>query len=243
MGLLVRGYNLYFSPEKEFVGRLRNVLGFTPSNISLYKLAFVHKSAAEELPSGNKNSYERLEFLGDAVLGAVIAELLFQKYPFKDEGFLTKTRSKIVSRKFLTELAGKMGIQEFLQYNKKAMPEVNKNHAMNGDAFEALLGAVFMDRGFKFTRKFILKRIIFPFVDVEHLADTEMNFKSKLIEWSQAENKVVRFELVGEVDSGKRKMFKIKVLIDDVERGAGLDYNKKNAEKIAAEKACETLGL
>ncbi|HAU52205.1 MAG TPA: ribonuclease III, partial [Sphingobacterium sp.] len=177
-----RIYKLYFSPDREYVRKLKNLLGFVPGNVHLYKMAFRHKSVAVTIKEGAKNSNERLEFLGDAVLGSVVAELLFKKYPYKDEGFLTEMRSKIVSRANLNQLSRKLGFNELIQFDARMISFPNKQGSLLGDAFEALIGAVYLDRGYVFTKSFLLNRIIKPHVDIHLLEQTETNFKSRLIE-------------------------------------------------------------
>lgn len=236
-------YKLYFSPHKKFVKKLKNVLGFVPSNISLYKMAFRHRSVAKVLKNGTKSSNERLEFLGDAVLGAVVAELLFKSYPYKDEGFLTEMRSKIVNRANLNQLARKMGFDQLIVFDQKTVNFQSKHHSMYGDAFEALMGAIYLDKGYDFTRNLILKRIIKPYVDIHTLEITETNFKSKLIEWCQRQGKEITFDVLENGEGESAKLFTIQVVIGTESYGVGRDYNKKNAEKLAAEKACEALAI
>ncbi len=236
-------YNLYFSPDKAFVKKLKNVLGFVPGNVTLYKMAFRHRSAAKLLTNGSKSSNERLEFLGDAILGSVVAELLFKNYPYKDEGFLTEMRSKIVNRANLNQLARKMGFDELIVFDQKTVNVQSKHHSMLGDAFEALIGAVYLDKGYNFAQNVILKRIIKPYVDVHTLEVTETNFKSRLIEWCQRQGKEVSFDVIENSEGESTKLFTVQALIDNENCGVGRDYNKKNAEKLAAEKACEALAI
>ena len=236
-------YKLYLSPNKDFVRKLKNILGFVPGNITLYKMAFRHRSVAKVLKNGSRSSNERLEFLGDAILGSVIAELLFKIYPYKEEGFLTEMRSKIVNRANLNQLARKMGFDQLIVFDAKTVNVQSKHHSMLGDAFEALIGAVYLDKGYNFTKNLLLKRIVKPYVDVHTLEMTETNFKSKLIEWCQRHGKDVMFEMVENGEGENAKLFTIHAIIDNENRGIGRDYNKKNAEKLAAEKACESLSI
>ncbi len=219
------------------------MLGFVPGNLYLYKLAFRHKSVAMIVKDGSKNSNERLEFLGDAVLGSVVAELLFKKYPFKGEGFLTEMRSKIVSRVHLNQLGRKLGLDELMQYDARIINYAPKsNSSLLGDAFEALIGAIYLDKGYGFTKDFLITRIIKPHVDIQTLEETESNFKSRLIEWGQQNGREVTFMMQegGESDQ-YQKIFTIDALVDGEVYGTGKDFNKKSAEKIAAEKAWESL--
>jgi len=219
------------------------MLGFIPGNVHLYQMAFRHRSAATQLKNGSRSSNERLEFLGDAVLGAVIAEMLFKSYPYKEEGFLTELRSKIVNRANLNQLARKMGFDVLMIFDQKAVNLQTRHHSMLGDAFEALIGAVYLDKGYNFTRHFLLKRIVAPYIDVHTLAETETNFKSKLIEWCQKHGKDISFDMAENAEGESAKMFTIHAVVDGENQGIGRDYNKKNAEKMAAEKACEALAL
>jgi ribonuclease-3 len=236
-------YKLYFSRDKVFINKIKNLLGFVPGNATLYKMAFRHRSVAKVLQNGSRSSNERLEFLGDAILGAVIAELLFKSYPYKEEGFLTEMRSKIVNRVNLNQLARKMGFDQLIVFDQKMVNVQTKHHSMLGDAFEALIGAIYLDKGYNYTREFLLKRIVKPYIDIHTLELTETNFKSKLIEWCQRQGKDFSFEMV-ENDAGESaKLFTINMLVDGEVVGIGRDYNKKNAEKLAAEKACEALAI
>jgi ribonuclease-3 len=237
-----RLYKLYLSPHRKYVKTLKNLLGFVPGNLSLYRLAFRHKSVAQAVKKGVKNSNERLEFLGDAVLGSVVAEVLFKMYPYEDEGFLTELRSKIVSRNNLNALARKLGLDSLIQYDNR-MVNSTRQGSLLGDAFEALIGAVYLDKGYDFTKGFLINRIIKAHIDIHTLEQTETNFKSKLIEWCQRHGKDVLFELTQNLDGESTKLFTIQVNIDGDIMGLGKEFSKKNAEKLAAEKACEALGI
>ena len=206
-------------------------------------MAFRHRSVAVEIKNGAKNSNERLEFLGDAILGSVIAELLFKLYPYKDEGFLTEMRSKIVSRANLNQLAKRLGLDEHIEYDNKSIGYTSKQGSLLGDTFEAMIGAVYMDKGYNFTRNFLLNRIIKPHVDIHTLEQTETNFKSKLIEWCQRHGKDITFEIVPNEEGENTKLFTVQVNVDGENCATGRDYNKKNAEKLAAEKACDFLKI
>lgn len=239
----VSAIKYHFSTHKIFVKKLRNIIGFYPGNLKLYTLAFRHRSAAQNIKNGVKNSNERLEFLGDAVLGVVVGEILFKKYPYKNEGFLTEMRSKMVNRNHLNQLSRKIGIDELLDFDSKTVQMNGKNSSLYGDAFEALIGAIYIDKGYNFTSKFLKNRILSHHVDIDELEKTETNFKSKLLEWSQRHSKDVIFELVHSDKNDNEKLFTIKVIIDGEEKASGQDFNKKNAEKIAAEKTCELLEI
>lgn len=222
---------------------LKNLLGFVPGNLSLYKMAFRHKSVAVVLKNGVKSSNERLEFLGDAVLGSVVAEILFKIYPYKEEGFLTEMRSKIVRRANLNQLGKKLGFDELVEFDPKTVNVTSKQSSLLGDAFEALIGAIYLDKGYDFTKEFLSQRIIKPHIDIHTLELTETNFKSKLIEWCQRHSKDISFELIPNEEGENNKLFTIQVLIDGEAMASGIDYSKKNAEKFAAEKTCDLLGI
>ena len=237
-----RLYKLYLSPHRKYVKTLKNLLGFVPGNLHLYRLAFRHKSVAQAIKKGVKNSNERLEFLGDAVLGSVVAEVLFKMYPYEDEGFLTELRSKIVSRNNLNALARKLGLDGLIQYDNRTVNSTRQGSLL-GDAFEALIGAVYLDKGYDFTKSFLINRIIKSHIDIHTLEQTETNFKSKLIEWCQRHGKDVLFELAQNQEGESSKLFTVQVNIDGDIMGLGKEFSKKNAEKLAAEKACEALGI
>jgi ribonuclease-3 len=237
-----RFYKLYLSPNRKYVKILKNLLGFVPGNLSLYKLAFRHKSVAQNIKKGVKNSNERLEFLGDAVLGSVVAEVLFKLYPYEDEGFLTELRSKIVSRNNLNQLARKLGFDKLIEYDSR-MLNSSRQGSLLGDAFEALIGAVYLDKGYDFTKSFLVNHIIKAHVDIHTLELTETNFKSKLIEWCQRHSKDITFYLVGNLEGENSKLFTVQAIVDGEIMGQGKEFSKKNAEKLAAEKACESLGI
>lgn len=236
-------YKLYLSSDKDFIKKLKNILGFVPGNTVLYKMAFRHRSVAKVLKNGSRSSNERLEFLGDAILGSVIAELLFKSYPYKEEGFLTEMRSKIVNRANLNQLARKMGFDQLIVFDQKTVNVQSKHHSMLGDAFEALIGAVYLDKGYNFTREFLMKRIVKPYIDIHTLELTETNFKSKLIEWCQRHGKDISFDMIENEEGESAKLFTVKAVVDGESYGIGRDYNKKNAEKLAAEKTCEALSI
>jgi len=238
--LLKSLFKLLFSSdqqEKNLIRSLRNLLGFYPGNISVYQLAFSHRSISRETDNGVPLSNERLEYLGDAVLGAVVADMLFKKFPYRDEGFLTEMRSRIVSRENLKNLAVKIGIDELLQ--KEAA--IGTYRSMYGDAFEALIGAIYLDKGYTKTQKFILDRIIRIHVDLHEIEQTEKNFKSLILNWGQREKHSIVFETVEEEQ--KDRLIKVRLLVDDNEVAVGVDFVKKKAEQIAAQAACTTLGL
>ncbi|NBB22447.1 ribonuclease III [Runella sp. CRIBMP] len=230
------------SPEKKFRKAVELIIGEKPSNMEVYQLAFRHTSASKETNiKGFRESNERLEFLGDSVLGMVIAEYLFKKFPYKDEGFLTEIRSRIVNRETLNGIARKIGLDRLIEFdgNRKGMPP---NSSMYGDALEALVGAVYLDKGFRFTRKFITKELLTHY-DLDALINNNANFKSRLIEWAQREGKEVRFMIVEEKGSRHFREFISQVILNGDVFAQGSGYSKKKAEQSAAEKACEQLEL
>lgn len=230
----------FFGRDKELTKALRNLLGFTPKNISVYRLALIHRSAGERLADGTLISNERLEFLGDAVLSAVVAKYLFKRYPFENEGFLTETRSKIVSRKNLNALARKLGLPEMVN---KSNEKGRAGSSLGGDALEALVGAIFLDRGYPPAEKFILDRMIDNFIDLEKLLKEDANFKSKLIEWCQKEKVPFEFEVLNATKDGHRPSFTIQVNVDGKPQGKGTDRTKKRAEQEASKAACQKLNI
>lgn len=238
-----RIYKLHLSPERKYIKALKNILGFVPGNLALYRLAFRHKSRSVTIKKGTKSSNERLEFLGDAILGAVIAEVLFKMYPYKEEGFLTEMRSKIVSRNNLNQLAKKLGFDNLIEFDSRTINITAKHGSLLGDAFESLIGAVYLDKGYNFTKNFLEQRIVKPHVDILTLEQTETNFKSKLIEWCQRHGKDFSFELITNAEGEHIKLFTVQVLVDGEIISHALDFNKKNAEKLAAEKACAILSI
>lgn len=224
----------FFSSDKELYHSIRNIFGFYPGNINLYKLALRHKSATTRKINGLKINNERLEYLGDAILSAIIADYLFRRFPFNDEGFLTQMRSKIVSRSSLNKLSMKLGLHNFVV---SADMQTVKPKSAGGDAFEAFLGAVFLDKGYNFTRKIILKRIIGVHFDVDLLVEKEVSYKSRIIEWSQKEKKDIQFKVIKQVGEKNKRQYVVSVIIDNNLIATSQDYSIKGAEKLAAEKA------
>lgn len=214
---------------------LKNILGFYPGNLSVYKLAFSHRSVSSASVNGMQLTNERLEYLGDAVLGAIVADMLFRRFPFRDEGFLTEMRSRIVSREHLKNLALKIGLDKYIKTNSGP----GMYRSMYGDAFEALIGAVFLDKGFKKTEKFIVDRIFSMHIDLNEIEKSDANFKSRIINWAQREKKQLVFETIEEGLSSR--LIKVRLIIDGEEIATGTDYVKKKAEQIAARIACEKL--
>ena len=180
--------------DKAFRKSITSIIGNPPKNLNLFKLATLHSSLGKVTRDGFKESNERLEFLGDAILSMIVAEYLFKKYPFENEGFLTEIRSRIVKRETLNQLAKKLGIPALVKLQDKKQKK--SSNSIYGNALEAVIGAIFLDRGYTFCKRFILKRIIEQHLDMYQIIHTDSNFKSKIIEWAQKENKEVIFELV-----------------------------------------------
>jgi len=226
--------------DKTLVAAIQNIAGFTPSNLELYRLATVHSSIAKENGSGYKESNERLEYLGDAILGAAVADFLFKKFPFKSEGFLTEIRSRIVNREALNLLARKIGIANIVQFDQK---NAHLQQVIVGNTLEAIVGAIYLDKGYIRTRKFVIDKLINPHYDVDDLVNSDSNFKSKIIEWAQREGKDVRFEILNVKKGRNHKEFTAQVIVDGEAKGTGYGNSKKKAEQDAAFKTCEMLNL
>jgi ribonuclease-3 len=228
----------FFSREKHLYQAIKNIFGFYPGNIFLYRLAFLHKSSREESLKGTRINNERLEFLGDAVLDAITADYLFKTFPTKDEGFLTEMRSKIVSRVRLNKLSQKLGLEKLIRLDTNS---TNIYRSSQGDAFEALVGAMYLDKGYSFTRHIILERVIKHYFNIDELVNLEVNFKSRIIEWAQKEKKQLNFSVVQETGSGYKKQYIIEILVDNIPMSRGQDFSIKGAEQNAAEKAWNKL--
>jgi ribonuclease-3 len=234
---LERLITFFKSKDQSFFQSILNITGYSPRNLTIYQTALRHASAASQ----TIDSYERLEYLGDAVLGMVIAELLFKKYPFKSEGFLTEIRARIVNREELNKLGFKIGLDKIVSFNSH---KSNFSHkSLYGDALEALVGAVYLDQGFKKCRRFVLKKLIGPHFDLEEIVISNKNFKSILIEWAQKESKDIKFVIIKEVAGKNHKEFTAEVIIDEKSISSGEGLSKKKAEQAAAEKSCEILKL
>ncbi len=237
MRVLLR--KLFFAgttPEaKQLRSAIYAITRFKPGNLSLYKLAFQHGSV-----KNSKNSNERLEFLGDAILSLIIGEYLFKKYPLKEEGFLTEIRARIVNRASLGSLAKEIGIDKVLHYNKDAIQQGSFKY-IYGNALEALIGAVYLDKGYNRCRKFVLDRLLRLHIDLETLVQIDTNYKSQLVTWASRNRKHLHFEILNEQCIDRFKAFTAQVIIDDQVAGQGQGGNKKQAEQQAAQVALATL--
>lgn len=232
-------YNYYISTEKNLARKLKPILGFTPAYLPLFKRAFHHKSMNSINTGGYKTSNERLEYLGDSILSSIVAEYLFQKYPTRDEGFLTKMRSKIVKRKTLNEIGEKMGLDMILSEYSNGKLSIS----MLGNALEAIIGAVYIEFGYNKTKKYVIKNILMKYLDIEELEQVNDNHKSILLEWCQKYNKEVNFKLVSRLKQNKRDFFTVAVSLDGEDIATAQDFNKKSAEQTASKIAIEKLEI
>lgn len=230
----------YFSKYRPLYEYIKNVFGFYPGNIFLYDLAFRHSSVAPELKEGMRDSNERLEFLGDSILGAVITDMLFKRFPYKDEGFLTEIRSRLVSRAHLNKLSRKLGIDKQLQAGRN---ENNPGRSMDGDALEALIGAIYLDKGYGFVQRVVLEVIFKLHVDMDEMERVNTNYKSRMIEWAQKEKKRIEFKLAEEIGTGSKRQYIVELYIEDANVGCGCDFSIKRSEQCAAEQACIHIGI
>lgn len=235
-------FNRVSRDDKELAKSIHHTLGIKPVNISLYRLAAQHSSVAKENIGGSKDSNERLEYLGDAILSAIVADYLFKKYPYKDEGFLTEIRSRIVNRESLNYLGKKLGLDEIVAYNDTRR-HAQAYKSILGDTLEAFIGAVYLDKGFKKCRYFVMNSLLFPHLDIDKIISVNPNFKSKVIEWAHRNAKIIRFDVLKVNESKHYKEFISQVIIDDKPYGKGTAFNKKRAEQEAAEKTCKMLKI
>ncbi|MFN8287042.1 MAG: ribonuclease III [Chitinophagales bacterium] len=230
-------YNRLFSSDKALTAYIKGVTGITPSNLSLYRQAFQHRSKYLE----PKDNNERLELLGDSILDAIVCEFLYKKYPYKEEGFITELRSKIVNRKSLNEVGTRLGLLEQLKFNRKSITDASKDLA--GNTFEALVGAVYMDCGFERTRRFIQKRVLQNLIDVDELQATNTDYKSQIYHYIQREGKSIEFKVAEEKHRNRRAYFVIHLEIDGRFISVGEGFSKKAAEQNAAMNGLREIGV
>lgn len=223
--------------DPSFKKQLKGLLGYTPGNYSLYKTCLTHRSVKEDIDENN----ERLEYLGDAILSALVADYLFKRYPYKGEGFLTEMRSKMVNRQQLNDIAVKMGLKKITLYNKS--DNSLKTSQIFGNTLEALVGAIYLDRGYKKTAKWVNQHIIMPHMFVDDLENLEINQKNKLYGWANKNGKQLEFETIDEKLENGRRLFTIAAVIDGRVIAQGKAFNKKDASQIAAQLAVEKLGI
>lgn len=224
--------------DKALYDYIHNIFGFYPKNIALYRVAFTHKSVAAETVGNYHVSNERMEYLGDAVLSTAVADYLFRTYPTQPEGFLTEMRSRIVSRASLNKLSEKLGFGDYIRHTR----DVGSNaYSMGGNAFEALMGAIYLDRGFDFAKHIIIDRIVRIHIDIDELQNTDVNFKSKLLEWAQKHKRHLEFRMLEEIGDGHKKEFHVQVFIDDQPYADATFRSIRGAEQLAAEKTYNML--
>lgn len=230
---------LPFRKEKELRLALYNIFGFYPHSIHYYKLALMHKSVTRRNEKGRPLNNERLEFLGDAILDAIVGDIVYRHFEGKREGFLTSTRSKIVQRETLNRLATEMGITQLVKAGKHTP---SHNSYMGGNAFEALVGAMYLDRGYEACMRFMERRILSQLINIDKVAYKEINFKSKLIEWCQKNRVLLDFKLVEQKKEGKNSpVFRYQVLVEGLEGGVGEGYSKKESQQLAAKLTLQQL--
>ncbi|MEX0273033.1 MAG: ribonuclease III [Flavobacteriaceae bacterium] len=229
--------NLFNSHSKEdgdfFLG-MTTILGFKPKNLDIYKKAFIHRSANIKDANGDPVNYERLEFLGDSMLGTIISRHLYDKVPLGDEGYLTKMRSKIVSRKHLNELGKDLGL---IQYVQSRIPKAHFGDNIHGNVFEALVGAIYLDRGYDYCQRFIKERLIDPYVDIEQLEGRVISYKSLVIEWCQKQKKSFDYHVYEDDGNEAVKYFAVKLSIDGNIVAKARATSKKKAEEKASKRA------
>lgn len=228
--------------NRKLIKSIKTLAGVNPGNIELYKLATQHRSIAKHNEIGFRESNERLEYLGDAILGSVVAEYLFKKYPLKDEGFLTEIRSRIVNRDALNLVAKNMGITDIVEYtNNRKSRQAYKS--IYGDTLEALIGAIYLDKGYQTTRKFIVKKLLRQQYDLEQIIQTNPNYKSKIIEWAHRQNKDVKFEITEVKGASHNREFMAELQVEGEPIAQGHGFSKKKAEQDAAFKSCAKLHI
>ena len=236
---LIDRMKLPFRKDKELYLSLRQIIGFYPHDISFYKLALMHKSMFKRNAKGKPVNNERLEFLGDAILDATVGDIVYRHFPGKREGFLTNTRSKLVQRETLNRLAQEMGINQLILSNGRSS---SHNSYMGGNAFEALVGAIYLDRGYDACMKFMRKRILTQMINIDKVAYKEVNFKSKLIEWSQKNRVRIDFRVLSqEKDKTGSPVFKYQVMLETVEGCTGTGFSKKESQQMASKLTLERL--
>jgi ribonuclease III len=232
-----RFYNYHLSSDKELAQRIESLVGFTPANLTLFKMAFSHKSTSSQELYAIQNN-ERLEYLGDAILGTIVAEYLFRKYPNRDEGFLTKMRSKIVNRNVMNQMGDSMGLDMFIVFSDNS----RLSRSMLGNTLEALIGAIYLDVGYHATQRYVIKKILNAHLDVEGLETYDDNYKSQLLEWCQKNRKEVTYEVLDKFKFDNRDRFRVAVFIDGKQRAAAEDFSKKAAEQKASQRALLKMG-
>ncbi|MEL6305812.1 MAG: ribonuclease III [Bacteroidota bacterium] len=228
---------IFKSPPKadgDFFLAMKQILGFKPKEIEVYKRAFLHRSLNKKDDEGNPMNYERLEFLGDAMLGTIISKHLYKEVPGGDEGYLTKMRSKVVSRKHLNELGKDLGL---LKYVQSRIPKSHFGENIHGNVFEALVGAIYLDRGYPFCERFINRKVIEPYVDIEQLEGKVISYKSLVIEWCQKQKKTFHYDVYDDTGNDTLRHFAVKLSIQDRVMAKARATSKKKAEEKASKRA------
>ncbi|MGB5667634.1 MAG: ribonuclease III [Maribacter sp.] len=227
-------FNSHSKKDGDFFLGVSTILGFKPKKIEIFKKAFLHRSANKRDKKGNPMNYERLEFLGDAMLGTIISRHLYNEVPEGDEGYLTKMRSKIVSREHLNELGKDLNLIKFVE---SRIPKSHFGDNIHGNVFEALVGAIYLDRGYKYCEKFIHERVIEPYVDIEQLEGKVISYKSLVIEWCQKQKKAFNFNVYEDTGNDALKHFAVKLSIGDIVVAKARATSKKKAEERASKRA------
>ena len=230
---------LLFRKDRESYFCFYKILGFFPRNIRFYQQALLHKSTSVRSEKGRPLNNERLEFLGDAILDAIVGDIVYKHFEGRREGFLTNTRSKIVQRETLNKLAVEIGLDKLVKYSTRSS---SHNSYMYGNAFEALIGAIYLDQGYERCKQFMEEKILKNYIDLDKMSRKEVNFKSKLIEWSQKNKMEVSFELIEQfLDRDYNPMFHTEVLIENLPAGTGTGYSKKESQQNAAQMALKKI--
>lgn len=230
---------LLFRKDKESYFCFYKILGFYPRNIQLYQQALLHKSTSIRSEKGRPLNNERLEFLGDAILDAIVGDIVYKHFEGRREGFLTNTRSKIVQRETLNKLAVEIGLDKLVKYSTRSS---SHNSYMYGNAFEAFIGAIYLDQGYERCKRFMEEKIFKNYIDLDKMSRKEVNFKSKLIEWSQKSKVEVSFELIGQfLDEDYNPMFHTEIRIEGISAGKGTGYSKKESQQNAAQAALKKI--
>ena len=230
---------LLFHKDRESYFCFYKILGFFPRNIRFYEQALLHKSTSIRSEKGRPLNNERLEFLGDAILDAIVGDIVYKHFEGRREGFLTNTRSKIVQRETLNKLAVEIGLDKLVKYSTRSS---SHNSYMYGNAFEAFIGAIYLDQGYERCKQFMEKKILKNYIDLDKMSRKEVNFKSKLIEWSQKTKMEVSFELIEQfLDPDYNPMFHTEVRIESLSAGTGTGYSKKESQQNAAQMALKKI--
>ncbi len=227
-------FNSHSKEDGDFFLGMTKILGFKPKKLSIYKKAFLHRSANVKNEKGEAMNYERLEFLGDSMLGTIISKYLYNEVPTGDEGYLTKMRSKIVSREHLNELGKDLNLIQFVE---SRIPKSHFGENIHGNVFEAIVGAIYLDRGYKYCEKFIYKRVVAPYVDIEQLEGKVISYKSLMIEWCQKQKKAFKYDIYEDSGNEVLKHFAVKLHINGKIVAKARATSKKKAEEMASKRA------